>query len=70
MYYISNYYPTTFGILYQSLGIYSKKYLTMIQRLQNRAARIITGIYDFNVNSVHILTKLGWQTIEERQDYL
>ena len=41
-----------------------------IQRLQNRAARIILGNFDFiNVRGQDLVAQLGWQTIDQRRDY-
>ena len=43
-----------------------------MQRLQNRAARIVTktSYYDLSVRSTDLIKKLGWQTIEQRRDFL
>ena len=42
----------------------------MIQRLQNRAARIILGNFDFiNVRGLELVQQLGWQSMEKRRDY-
>ena len=40
-----------------------------IQRMQNRAARIITGNFDFNVRGVELVKQLGWQSVSQRRDY-
>ncbi len=41
----------------------------MIFRLRNRAARIVTGNFDFiNVRAQDIMNELGWQTLEQRQN--
>jgi hypothetical protein len=40
-----------------------------IQRLQNRAARIITGTYDRSVRGVELVKQLGWQNVHERRNY-
>ena len=37
-----------------------------LQKLQNRAARIITGD-TYDIRSKQILEKLGWKTLEERR---
>ena len=37
-----------------------------IQKLQNRAARVITGD-SYEVRSIDILNKLGWKNLEERR---
>ena len=42
----------------------------LILRLQRRAARIVTGNFDFiNVRGSELIKQLGWQTIDERRDY-
>ena len=41
-----------------------------IQRLQNRAARIMCGDFDIiNTRGIDLVKQLGWQTIEERINY-
>ena len=37
-----------------------------LQRLQNRAARVITGD-TYKIRSTDILKKLNWKTLEERR---
>ena len=41
-----------------------------LQRLQNRAARAITGIHDWNVQSTEIIKMLNWMSVRERYEYL
>ena len=42
----------------------------MAQRLQNAAARIITGNYDYiNVRGEDLVRQLKWQTIRERRTF-
>ena len=42
----------------------------LVSRLQRRAARIVTGNFDFiNVRGSELVKQLGWQTIEERRNY-
>ena len=49
---------------------YSNANVSCIQRLQNRAARIITGCFDIvNVRGVEIVKQLKWQTMQERINY-
>lgn len=44
--------------------------INTIQRLQNRAARIITGNFDIvNIRGIDLVRELKWQTIEERINY-
>ena len=38
-------------------------------RLQKRAARIVTGNFDYNVNGSSIMNSLKWQTIDTRRDF-
>ena len=41
----------------------------MVQRLQNRAARIITGNYSRDVDGIDIVKELGWMNVRQRRDY-
>ena len=42
----------------------------MIQRLQNRAATIITSNFDnVNVRGIDIVKQLKWMNIAQRRDY-
>ena len=50
-------------------GYTSKRNVKLLQRLQNRAARIITGKYDWNLSASQILMDLGWMNINQRIDY-
>ena len=50
-------------------GQTSKSNINALQRLQNRAARIITGIYDWTESVSKLITALGWMTIEQRVKY-
>ena len=51
------------------LGV--KLNLSRVQRLQNRAARIITGNFDYiNVRGIDIVKRLKWMNVIERRDYL
>ena len=40
---------------------------TKVQRLQNRAARVITGD-TYDIRSKDVLSKLGWNNLEERRN--
>jgi hypothetical protein len=51
-------------------GFTSNVNLDTVQRLQNRAARLITGNYDYNVRGLTLVKELGWLNIRERRDYL
>ncbi len=69
------------NIIYQSIiqphvdycisvwGQTSKSNITLLQRLQNRAARIITGTYDWTLSATLLVKQLGWMTIFERINY-
>jgi hypothetical protein len=39
-----------------------------LQRLQNRAARVITGS-TFDIRSVDALNMLGWESLDQRRNY-
>ena len=45
-------------------GYTNLKNLTLLQRLQNRAARIITGISDWDHSATELVKNLGWQNTE------
>ena len=48
----------------------SKQNIYKIQRLQNRAARIITGNYDFiNTRGIDLVKNLKWMCVSQRRDY-
>ena len=51
-------------------GFTSQLNLSRVQRLQNRAARIITGNFDYiNVRCIDIVKRLKWFNLIERRDY-
>ena len=51
-------------------GFTSKYYLYKVQRLQNRAARIITGDFDYvHVRGIDIVKNLKWMNVIQRRDY-
>ena len=42
----------------------------LIKRIQHRAARIVTGQFDYvNIRGQDLMTQLGWQSIDQRRDY-
>jgi hypothetical protein len=44
--------------------------IKVIQRLQNRAARIVTGCFDFiNIRGIDLVKQLKWQNMQERINY-
>ena len=45
--------------------ICSKHLLDKLQKIQNRAARIIAGL-GYEINSADVLESLGWETLECR----
>ena len=51
-------------------GCTTQSNIQKIQRMQNRAARIITGCYDFiNIRGIDLVNELNLQNITERRDY-
>ena len=51
-------------------GTCSKQFKDKITRLQDRAARIATGIFDFiNFRGANLMENLGWHSFDNRKDY-
>jgi len=51
-------------------GNTSLQNLNSVQRIQNYAARIITGQFDYiNVRGIDLVKKLGWMSISQRYQY-
>ena len=50
-------------------GFTSPHNLHLIQKMQNRAARLITNNFDFNTRGIDIVRDLGWLNITQRRDY-
>ena len=51
-------------------GYASQVNIDKIQRLQNRAARMVTGNYDFiNFRGIDLVKDLGWMNIIQRRNY-
>ena len=46
-----------------------KIHFERLQKLQNRAARIVCNEYDWNIPSLSLIKQLGWMSIEMRKDY-
>ena len=47
-----------------------KSNINKLQRVQNYAARIITGNFDYlNINSIDLIRSLRWANVQERCDY-
>ena len=52
-------------------GFTSQYNLSKVQRLQNRAARIITGEFDYiHVRGIDIAKNLKWMNVIQRRDYI
>ena len=51
-------------------GSTSEKHLNHLQKLQKRAARIVTQIFNWDESSINIIRNVGWQTIRERYEFL
>ena len=51
-------------------GSTSEKHLNHLQKLQKRAARIVTQNFNWDESSINIIRNLGWQTIRERYEFL
>ena len=54
-----------FDYFFEVWGCMGKGLCDRLQRLQNRAGRIIT-FSDYNTRSVDILQELGWDTLDQR----
>ena len=51
-------------------GQCSSKYVEKLSRLQKRAARIVTGNFDYvNCHGMDLVRKLKWQSFQQRRDY-
>ena len=51
-------------------GTWSKQLKDMINCPQHRAARIVTGIFDFiNFHGANLMENLGWHSFDNRRDY-
>ena len=50
-------------------GSCCKTYLQKLQRLQNRCARIVTGIHDYSVPSASLIHSLKWFNMHQRYEY-
>lgn len=51
-------------------GFSANIYIDTVQKFQNRAARIITGNFEYTTRGIDLVKQLGWHTIRERRDYL
>ena len=56
-------------LLHTVWGYTSNSNLDLLQRLQNRAARIISGTYTRDVRGIELVKDLGWLSIRQRRDY-
>jgi hypothetical protein len=50
-------------------GPSSSTNITAVQRIQNRCARAVTGVFDYNVSVSSMVKDLGWMTIKQRLFY-
>ena len=50
-------------------GSTSQKNLKLLQRLQNRCARAVTGIFDYTSSVSALIKILGWMNISQRHSY-
>ena len=51
-------------------GYTCQQNLHKIQRLQNRAARIVSGKYDYvNTRGIELVKSLQWMHVHQRRDY-
>ena len=48
----------------------SEKHLNHLQKLQKRAARIVTQNFNWDESSINIIRNLGWQTIKKLYEFL
>ena len=62
--YVSKYCSTTFQLLLLRLGMLRATKLKTLQKLQNRAARIVTGS-PFDTPAAPLLQRLGWPSIDK-----
>jgi hypothetical protein len=44
-------------------------HIDKVQRIQNRAARIITGNFSWDASGTELVKSLGWFTVRQRRDY-
>ena len=51
-------------------GSAAQKYLCKIQKLQNRAARLLAQNFDWNIRGIDIVRGLGWQNGKEKYSFL
>ena len=50
-------------------GSCSKSLICSVQKLQNKAARVVTGNADFNFSVSDMIKQLGWMNISKRFNY-
>ncbi len=50
-------------------GFTSDVHIDRVQRLQNRAARIILGNYSGDIRGIDLVRELGWMNVRQRRDY-
>ena len=69
--YLLCYIPILYRLFCLSVrGSTSEKHLNHLQKLQKRAARIVTQNFNWDELSINIIRNLGCQTIRERYEFL
>ena len=69
----SIYYAIFQSCIYYCLSVWgstSEKKSSHLQKLQKRAARIVTQNFNWDESSINIIRNLGWQTIRQRYEFL
>ena len=46
-----------------------QSHINVLQKIQNRIARLITKNYDYNIQGIQLVKQLGWMNINERYKY-
>lgn len=50
--------------------LHTRHTIEQLERIQKRAARFVSGNYDFSIRSSEICRNLGWPLLEDRRKYL
>ncbi len=50
-------------------GYATNVHISKVQSLQNRAARIVSGNYDWTIRGIDVVKQVKWETVEEHRDY-
>ena len=51
-------------------GHAANKYINLLQRLQNRLARVVTNNFNRDISSSDICQDLGWMSVRQRHNFL